>query len=398
MTADLGLRELQALVAVVTATSGTLELSETMRRVARETARLVGADSAVFWVGNAEAQSAIPVAGYHIPKHLLGGGQSVTFPEIPTAMREAFDSRRIIAVSDVASDPRVGTSLVRASGVRALAAIPIFLQTRVFGCLVLVWWTTPRALSDDETKLLETIARQAALALENSRLYEEAERERRIARAAEERYRSLFHGNPAPVFRGTLDGRILECNDAFVRILGYASRDEVLALDASAVYADPAEHAAFLARLQEDRVVSMYEMQWRRADGSTFWMAGTVRLVGEGASAHLDGVALDISDRKRAEKAERQAAELRAVAALAAGTAHEINNPLAVILGNLSLLPAEGPHAARLAMVLEAIEKVREIVTRLGRITKLELHEGWARDLPPMLDIRRSATDDEPGA
>ena len=59
-------------------------------------------------------------------------------------------------------------------------------------------------------------------------------------RASEQRYRSLFERNLAGVYRTTLEGRIVECNDAFARVLGYASGAEVRGLSAGDLYPTPA--------------------------------------------------------------------------------------------------------------------------------------------------------------
>ncbi len=58
-------------------------------------------------------------------------------------------------------------------------------------------------------------------------------------RSSERRYRLLFERNLAGLFRTTLDGRILDCNSAFARILGYPSREDVLKVSALDLYAEP---------------------------------------------------------------------------------------------------------------------------------------------------------------
>ena len=68
-------------------------------------------------------------------------------------------------------------------------------------------------------------------------------------RSSEQRYRLLFERNLAGLFRTTLDGRILDCNSAFARILGYSSREDVLKVSALDLYADPTDRESFLARL-----------------------------------------------------------------------------------------------------------------------------------------------------
>src|SRR5262249_56463377 len=83
---------------------------------------------------------------------------------------------------------------------------------------------------------------------------------------------------------------------------------------------------------------------------------------------------------------------LGSVASLAAGAAHEINNPLAVIMGQAQLLAEELEGAAheRLAEILEAPDRIRAIVARMRHLTRVEVLEDSSA-LPPMLDFRRSS-------
>jgi len=100
--------------------------------------------------------------------------------------------------------------------------------------------------------------------------------------------------------------------------------------------------------------------------------------------------------RQRAEEAERRAEALRTVAQLASATAHEINNPLAVIMGNCELLAREvdGRSQRRVQAMLTAVERIRKIVVHMSHITRLELAYHSA-NLPLMLDLRRRATEPE---
>ncbi len=205
-------------------------------------------------------------------------------------------------------------------------------------------------------------------------------------RTSEERYRLLFERNLAGIFRSHRDGRMLECNEAFVRLLGYASREEVLARNAKEFYLNPDDREVLLATLRPGMVISHQELQWRRADGTPMAVLWHVQETDEG---YLEGIAIDISDRKRLEEAEREASELRAVANLANAAAHEINNPLTVIVGNLELAARQaGDTIPRIDQTLQAAKRVQEIVARMRRITRIEMADSR---LPPMLDIRRSS-------
>ena len=93
----------------------------------------------------------------------------------------------------------------------------------------------------------------------------------------------------------------------------------------------------------------------------------------------------------RLRHAERESAGLRAVAQLATAAAHEINNPLSVITGQLYFLEKDpGVPAARVAAMQEAALRIREIVRLMLRVSKLEIAKQHP-DLPEMLDLGRSS-------
>jgi DNA-binding NarL/FixJ family response regulator len=99
-------------------------------------------------------------------------------------------------------------------------------------------------------------------------------------------------------------------------------------------------------------------------------------------------------ERVRGERARQEAEVLRAVNRLALAAAHEINNPLTVVLGHLQLLAGElggtGQAPARIAPALEAVDRIARIVDLMGRITRLET-QAFDTGLPEILDLWRSA-------
>ena len=109
----------------------------------------------------------------------------------------------------------------------------------------------------------------------------------------------------------------------------------------------------------------------------------------------LEGIIVDITDRERAAAAEREAEALRAVAKLANAAAHEINNPLAVIVGHLDLLDRkyeQDPDTSqRLDRARQACHRIAQMIVHMGRITRLEESEDQSPNLPPILDLRRSS-------
>jgi diguanylate cyclase (GGDEF)-like protein/PAS domain S-box-containing protein len=121
--------------------------------------------------------------------------------------------------------------------------------------------------------------------------------------ASERRYRLLFERNLAGLYRTTVDGKILDCNSAFARILGYPSREEVLKVTALDLYSDPGDRESFVARLKQQRVLVNFELCLRRRDGSPVWVLANESLMEETeGETVMDGSLIDITDRKRAEQ------------------------------------------------------------------------------------------------
>ncbi|HEX3529147.1 MAG TPA: diguanylate cyclase [Thermoanaerobaculia bacterium] len=126
---------------------------------------------------------------------------------------------------------------------------------------------------------------------------------------AEERYRLLFERNPAGMYRSTIDGRLLDCNEAFIRMFGYPSRDSMVSMPVGDLYADPADREWLLARFLDDHAPQNVEVRFRRRNGEEFW--GLLRGPGgspsraRDGSTLIEGTILDISDRRRAEEGLR---------------------------------------------------------------------------------------------
>ncbi len=122
----------------------------------------------------------------------------------------------------------------------------------------------------------------------------------------------VYRENLAGIIHTTVDGRILDCNEAMLRIFGYNSREELFAIRTQQLYYDPAQRDLMLRIIGEKRKLSEYEVCFRRKDGSRCWALLTVRLLDPSAGefgGSLISTVLDINHRKQQEETLRQSEE-----------------------------------------------------------------------------------------
>lgn len=171
--------------------------------------------------------------------------------------------------------------------------------------------------------------------------------------------------------------------------------------DPSAVYALLVEEDARKLRAAADESMEKLlpfevDCRLRTRHGEHRWLQirGRPRRLPDGSTL-WDAIALDVSDRKRAEESARQATALREVAALANATAHEINNPLTVVEVSLELLQAGSPdHPTSRVHIDRAQRSIRRITRMIGhmqRITRLERLGRLDTAGVDTLDLRRSS-------
>ena len=120
---------------------------------------------------------------------------------------------------------------------------------------------------------------------------------RKIA-STEERYRTLFERSLAGAYRTALDGRIIDCNVAFCRMFGYASREDMIGKSIQIGYIDPTDRIRFVEKLKADKSVINFEQRFRRKDGSTIWVLNSATLLtpDRGTGAVINGTLTDITD------------------------------------------------------------------------------------------------------
>src|SRR5579864_7872740 len=144
---------------------------------------------------------------------------------------------------------------------------------------------------------------------------------------AEEKYRLIFEQAQEGVIVATPGGKLVDCNDAFVRMLGYGSRAELMAMDLDTeLFASAEQTDAFHREIEAHNYVRNFEVTLRRKDGTlvTVLESSFATRNAAGKIERYQGFLLDITEKKRAEdeirKRNRELNALNAMAVIATQT------------------------------------------------------------------------------
>jgi PAS domain S-box-containing protein len=253
---------------------------------------------------------------------------------------------------------------------RSILCIPLINQAKLIGLLYLENSLTPHVFTPARLTVLKLLASQAAISLENTRLYRDLEKR-------EAKIRRLVDANIMGVFIWNFDGRIIEANEAILRMLN-CSRQDLVSGRLSWRELTPPEWRELTERgvvqLKATGILQPYEKEYFRYDRSRIPVLVGSAVFEKGQDEGVSFV-LDLSEQKRAEDAlklsqanlaEAQAelahvTRVTALGELAASIAHEISQPVAAVVMNadasLRWLSRDPPD----------LDESREAIRRIAR-------------------------------
>lgn len=173
---------------------------------------------------------------------------------------QAVRKRDLVRCDDTEFDPDVDREACHAIGIRSMIIAPLLHGETAIGVLK-TFSPKPKSFDDLDAYVVQLLAGICSSAVMQAREIEKH-------RASEERYQLLFERNVAGVFRSTPDGRMLDCNAALVKYLGYSSREEMFEHEAWDLYPQRSDREEFLKALNGGQVLTNVRMQYQRKDGS----------------------------------------------------------------------------------------------------------------------------------
>ena len=187
------------------------------------------------------------------------------------------------------------------------------------------------------------------------------------------------------IFRSTPTAGLIYVNEPFAKLFGYDSAEEILAAEASSLYADPQDRRNLIREEQAYGGLKNRPVKFCRKDGATFWgLLSSNRLLDEQGQVFYDGAVRDITQeikvQKQLEEAKREAEELdRLKSHFLANMSHEVRTPLNGILGLVQLMEKEYTDDEQLTaytqMIRESSERLLKTLNSIIAFSRLETGE-----------------------
>ncbi|MEA3118826.1 MAG: hypothetical protein QOI13_2096, partial [Paraburkholderia sp.] len=327
-------------------------------------------------------------------------GSATPKPALPISIVNYVQrcQERVLLDDATQSNPFSGDDYVARRQPKAVLCLPLLRRSDLIGVLYLENNLATHAFPPERVTVLELLASQAAITLENALLYRDlAEREARIRR--------LVDANIVGIIIWGLAGEIFEANDAFLRMVEY-DRNDLLSGHVRWTDLTPPEwlecdKREWLPALKETRTLLPFEKEYFRKDGSRVPVLIGMAMLEEHGTQGVAFV-LDLSERKRAEaearESERRYREVQMELAhanraatmgqLTASIAHEIKQPIGAAAANAAAaLRWLGARPSNVDEATQALERIVHASMRAGDII------GRIRDLIKKAPPRQESVD-----
>ena len=181
---------------------------------------------------------------------------------------------------------------------------------------------------------------------------------------SEEKYRLLFDNSPVGIGLSTIDGKVLDSNNAMVKLTRF-SVEELSKIGAPSIYADPSQRSEMLKLLKESGKLRDYEVKLRRKDNTEFFGSISFDLIELRGKKIIQTSLRDITKSKEAELELKKLSNLKSE--LLRRTSHELKTPLVSIKGFSDLLL--DLHRDKLDdYVVSTLNEIRKGIVRLGNL------------------------------
>ncbi|MEK6544197.1 MAG: PAS domain S-box protein [Elusimicrobiota bacterium] len=303
----------------------------------------------------------VPTANFAWSIRALTRGSPVCIPGIGDTARHQRESKDIYMVA-TGPDSSRERGFIASIGIHSVLLVPLLSAGRFSGFMGFDAVKTDKLWSQEDINLLRLAAEIISGAMERRRAH-------LAISESEDRVQRIFSSINDSIFVVDAETKMItDVNNAAIRTYGY-QHDEIVGKHTNTLRAEP--------DLDADRRVGdwlvgktdFHEDRHRRKDGAEFFVEVRDSMFTQNGRSYIVLVTHDVSRRKQLESELLQSGKLAAIGELASGVAHELNNPLAAVLGISSMLledsDPQDPRTKDYETIKQAALRAKKIITSM---------------------------------
>jgi len=291
-------------------------------------------EAGIFWMTGSDAEQLQLFEFHHsgIRNRFAEVWRNIVSTDPEALPNVVFQSKQPGSVTDFSNSASASAEFADQQGFRSGFAFPVQIGSLVEGVLE---FYSKRALEGDQqlTVVTSSLGNQIGQFIQQKRA-EEALKE------SERRYRSFVEDDLTGIYISTVDGKLLTCNPAFLRMFGFDSTEEALNYDLALVYKDPKDRKDFVDKIRADKKLEYREHELQNKQGEPLYVVENAFGIFDEKQEliTIKGYIVDTTDRKKLEQQLVQVQKMEAIGRLAGGVAHDFNNILMAITSYIELL------------------------------------------------------------
>lgn len=308
------------------------------------TTALENVDIAMIYLVN-DGNEAVLQAWSNIPNDLLVRAKRINNRDDMTW--KVINTGKVVNLEDIQKDPNI-SEMGKVLGHHGVLGVPIFIEGEVIGVFWFITYKT-RKYNEQEEQLLISIANQVGFAINNAKKAE-------AARQSEKKFRNIFDNIQEVIFRSDLEGNIVMISPSIDRY-GFKA-ENLIGSSFENLFSDNVDHNGLFKGFYKGDMCKNIERKIKHIDGRFSSVSVDMHLIYDdsGKPSAVQGIVRDITQRKSMEQELQKVQRLESLGVLAGGIAHDYNNLLTAILGNISIAKYQVKENDKLAKLLTEAE------------------------------------------
>ena len=309
-----------------------------------------------------------------------------------------LSQRRPVVVPDITKEHSMDTRVILAEGIRSLVATPLTAEDRVVGILYVDDYK-PRTFTKRDISILELLATQATIAIKKAKTRKQLELKNLELKRTTDYLQNILDNSADIIITTDIYNNVVEFNKGAEEMLGY-TQNETVGKPLCNFFANSDHCNLLLEKIKQEGKVSNQETQFITKKKKTIDISLTLSQLKDSNGNMLGtvGISKDITEFKKTQAQLVQAGKLAGIGQLAAGIAHEINNPLSGVLGyakrlvkkaeteELKKIPAVESFQKEIKLIVDSALRCKKIIDGLLRFSRTSETMSTAVNINEVID------------